>query len=75
MTDDLETWSGWLSEANVSCSLRHRPSNGYWLTVGQGLLSLQLVVKPQRNQSVLKLICSIGGTGPTNFVQMMTIDC
>ena len=34
---------GWLGEAKVSCILRHRGANWYWLIVGQGLLSLQQV--------------------------------
>ena len=34
---------GWLGEAKVSCILRHRVSNWYLLTGGQGLLSLQKV--------------------------------
>ena len=33
-TNLTSTW-GWLGEAKVSCILRHRASNWYWLTVGQ----------------------------------------
>ena len=34
---------GWLGSAKVSCILVTRVSNWYWLTVGQGLLSLKQV--------------------------------
>ena len=37
------TERGWLDETKVSGILRHRASSWYWLTFGQGLLSLQQV--------------------------------
>ena len=38
---NLHNTGGWFGEAKVSCSFCHWGVDWYWLTVGQGLLSLQ----------------------------------